>query len=158
MPPTTPATTPAVAWSVAKRAIAGPNSIAPKMTSTTSTAIPRPSMTASWINHTSRLRPMFLRKSPKPPAMDSMMRLRLTTSSRRAYWLMMAKGRKTTTRSEEHTSELQSHRDLHSFPTRRSSDLEPEATRDGLHDAPPAHDQLPQGVLVDDGEGQEDYD
>src|SRR5476649_1611650 len=28
-----------------------------------------------------------------------------------------------TTRSEEHTSELQSHSDLHSFPTRRSSDL-----------------------------------
>src|SRR5476649_1979937 len=28
-------------------------------------------------------------------------------------------------RSEEHTSELQSHRDLHSFPTRRSSDLRP---------------------------------
>src|SRR4030095_17018328 len=27
------------------------------------------------------------------------------------------------TRSEEHTSALQSHRDLHSFPTRRSSDL-----------------------------------
>src|SRR4030095_12282508 len=27
-------------------------------------------------------------------------------------------------RSEEHTSELQSHRDLHSFPTRCSSDLE----------------------------------
>src|ERR1035437_3700765 len=27
------------------------------------------------------------------------------------------------TRSEEHTSELQSRRDLHSFPTRRSSDL-----------------------------------
>src|ERR1044072_8068869 len=27
-------------------------------------------------------------------------------------------------RSEEHTSGLQSHRDLHSFPTRRSSDLE----------------------------------
>src|SRR5882672_9323765 len=26
-------------------------------------------------------------------------------------------------RSEEHTSELQSHSDLHSFPTRRSSDL-----------------------------------
>src|SRR6202022_41884 len=26
-------------------------------------------------------------------------------------------------RSEEHTSELPSHRDLHSFPTRRSSDL-----------------------------------
>src|SRR5215204_5436400 len=30
-------------------------------------------------------------------------------------------------RSEEHTSELQSHRDLHSFPTRRSSDLTPGA-------------------------------
>src|SRR5215204_3111110 len=30
-------------------------------------------------------------------------------------------------RSEEHTSELQSHRDLHSFPTRRSSDLPPHA-------------------------------
>src|SRR5476649_2177399 len=30
-------------------------------------------------------------------------------------------------RSEEHTSELQSHRDLHSFPTRRSSDLSPSA-------------------------------
>src|SRR5947207_647275 len=28
-----------------------------------------------------------------------------------------------TERSEEHTSELQSHSDLHSFPTRRSSDL-----------------------------------
>src|SRR5476649_2077486 len=29
----------------------------------------------------------------------------------------------TISRSEEHTSELQSHSDLHSFPTRRSSDL-----------------------------------
>src|ERR1035437_4958009 len=29
----------------------------------------------------------------------------------------------TDSRSEEHTSELQSRRDLHSFPTRRSSDL-----------------------------------
>src|ERR671933_660764 len=33
------------------------------------------------------------------------------------------KGTKSVGRSEEHTSELQSHRDLHSFPTRRSSDL-----------------------------------
>src|SRR6476646_6416321 len=32
-------------------------------------------------------------------------------------------------RSEEHTSELQSHRDLHSFPTRRSSDLRPSSAR-----------------------------
>src|SRR5437588_487562 len=30
---------------------------------------------------------------------------------------------RSTPRSEEHTSELQSHSDLHSFPTRRSSDL-----------------------------------
>src|SRR4030095_5793555 len=30
-------------------------------------------------------------------------------------------------RSAEHTSELQSHSDLHSFPTRRSSDLSPQA-------------------------------
>src|SRR5476649_979408 len=34
-------------------------------------------------------------------------------------------GRSRWPRSEEHTSELQSHRDLHSFPTRRSSDLWP---------------------------------
>src|ERR1044072_5705421 len=34
-------------------------------------------------------------------------------------------------RSEEHTSELQSHRDLPSFPTRRSSDLCPSASRTG---------------------------
>src|SRR5882672_1092875 len=33
-------------------------------------------------------------------------------------------------RSEEHTSELQSHRDLHSFPTRRSSDLTAPVTSD----------------------------
>src|SRR5882672_7316916 len=56
------------------------------------------------------------------------------------------------TRSEEHTSELQLHRDLHSFPTRRSSDLrsvgrshsvqklgndarEPHAQRESDHDA-----------------------
>src|ERR687893_742121 len=31
-------------------------------------------------------------------------------------------------RSEEHTSALQSHRDLHSFPTRRSSDLASSST------------------------------
>src|SRR5882672_4423479 len=46
--------------------------------------------------------------------------------------------RRATTRSEEHTSELQSHRDLHSFPTRRSSDLEFEGTR-----------HFPQQSLVD---------
>src|SRR4030095_11317514 len=34
-------------------------------------------------------------------------------------------------RSEEHTSELQSHRDLHSFPTRRSSDLRTQRHSEG---------------------------
>src|SRR5882672_11265684 len=36
-------------------------------------------------------------------------------------------------RSEEHTSELQSHRDLHSFPTRRSSDLIDRVCKAGEH-------------------------
>src|SRR5476649_1299753 len=40
-------------------------------------------------------------------------------------------------RSEEHTSELQSHRDLHSFPTRRSSDLLPDLRGCGWHLAAP---------------------
>src|SRR5476649_890759 len=35
-------------------------------------------------------------------------------------------------RSEEHTSELQSHRDLHSFPTRRSSDLDYTVNNSGV--------------------------
>src|SRR5476649_2174206 len=39
-----------------------------------------------------------------------------------------------TRRSEEHTSELQSHRDLHSFPTRRSSDLAEARHRRGQDD------------------------
>src|SRR5882672_5429154 len=42
-----------------------------------------------------------------------------------------------TTRSEEHTSELQSHSDLHSFPTRRSSDLDPEPARHAAHHRDP---------------------
>src|SRR5260221_332366 len=43
-------------------------------------------------------------------------------------------------RSEEHTSELQSHRDLHSFPTRRSSDLDPltETSRGGSSPTSPS--------------------
>src|SRR5579875_1881380 len=41
------------------------------------------------------------------------------------------------TRSEEHTSELQSHSDLPSFPTRRSSDLPPTA-HDLRHGRPPS--------------------
>src|SRR5476649_2199043 len=43
-----------------------------------------------------------------------------TAESTVAEWCVAAAGPR---RSEEHTSELQSHRDLHSFPTRRSSDL-----------------------------------
>src|ERR1044072_4409636 len=39
------------------------------------------------------------------------------------------RGHEVPARSEEHTSELQSHRDLHSFPTRRSSDLCPSPAR-----------------------------
>src|SRR4030095_14040139 len=44
-------------------------------------------------------------------------------------------------RSEEHTSELQSHRDLHSFPTRRSSDLSSFLLSD--------NQQLPQTFVFD---------
>src|SRR5476649_1610531 len=44
-------------------------------------------------------------------------------------------------RSEEHTSELQSHRDLHSFPTRRSSDLEVGVMSDGGGHGEGQHDQ-----------------
>src|SRR5438034_867679 len=40
-----------------------------------------------------------------------------------------------TRRSEEHTSELQSHSDLPSFPTRRSSDLRPDARGPSSHEA-----------------------
>src|SRR5476649_545749 len=45
-------------------------------------------------------------------------------------------------RSEEHTSELQSHRDLHSFPTRRSSDL---AAKTGSHWSPRRCDRRTDG-------------
>src|SRR5476649_2428077 len=45
------------------------------------------------------------------------------TSPRGARRPTRSAARATNWRSEEHTSELQSHRDLHSFPTRRSSDL-----------------------------------
>src|SRR5882672_9362830 len=43
-------------------------------------------------------------------------------------FLDVGKSHRMQTRSEEHTSELQSHRDLHSFPTRRSSDLSSRST------------------------------
>src|SRR5260221_665336 len=51
----------------------------------------------------------------------------LTEKLRTADTLIVADYR--AQRSEEHTSELQSHRDLHSFPTRRSSDLRTEAAQ-----------------------------
>src|SRR5947207_2162751 len=41
-------------------------------------------------------------------------------------------------RSEEHTSELQSHSDLHSFPTRRSSDLVAISSRNPPSNGPSA--------------------
>src|SRR5215211_6980324 len=55
---------------------------------------------------------------------SSSSRLRAWQSSRppTRTWAERA-GKPEVMRSEEHTSELQSHRDLHSFPTRRSSDL-----------------------------------
>src|SRR5882672_8434333 len=52
-----------------------------------------------------------------------------SSSTRTSRWARLSAGRwrlpwtASIRRSEEHTSELQSHRDLHSFPTRRSSDL-----------------------------------
>src|SRR5262252_9137665 len=52
-------------------------------------------------------------------------------------------------RSEEHTSELQSHSDLHSFPTRRSSDLRAGGFGPSRDSAPipPAVSSLPWPVL-----------
>src|SRR5476649_1997176 len=52
-------------------------------------------------------------------------------------------GRTPVSRSEEHTSELQSHRDLHSFPTRRSSDL-----LAPCHAGSPAHSPTTSGCTV----------
>src|SRR5215204_1276953 len=50
-------------------------------------------------------------------------------------------------RSEEHTSELQSHRDLHSFPTRRSSDLDGNGFKRTGFDQP-AHHRVADGRVV----------
>src|SRR5260221_156625 len=50
-------------------------------------------------------------------------------------------------RSEEHTSELQSHRDLHSFPTRRSSDLQRTRNPDQPPDRPPDPPAVPRRFL-----------
>src|SRR5262252_6778921 len=50
-------------------------------------------------------------------------------------------------RSEEHTSELQSHSDLHSFPTRRSSDLTPPGVASDALRACGVHPAFPVGTL-----------
>src|SRR5476649_1583510 len=48
----------------------------------------------------------------------------MTDNNSIAHTIMIgSNGNNAGIRSEEHTSELQSHSDLHSFPTRRSSDL-----------------------------------
>src|SRR5437588_72723 len=52
---------------------------------------------------------------PPPPTLEQM--------PASAPQVFFRNGQLTIVRSEEHTSELQSHSDLHSFPTRRSSDL-----------------------------------
>src|SRR5476649_2699822 len=57
--------------------------------------------------------------STKPPRCTA----NPSTSSMSAVTISTPRSHARSGRSEEHTSELQSHRDLHSFPTRRSSDL-----------------------------------
>src|SRR6476646_790040 len=54
---------------------------------------------------------------------NALMALRRTDEAIAEYDAALALDANDAKRSEEHTSELQSHRDLHSFPTRRSSDL-----------------------------------
>src|SRR5476649_1097547 len=63
--------------------------------------------------------------APEPgvPAMKSRVFSLLSLLVASALPLQSAFAQEKVLRSEEHTSELQSHRDLHSFPTRRSSDL-----------------------------------
>src|SRR5215204_2963980 len=61
-------------------------------------------------------------------------------------------------RSEEHTSELQSHRDLHSFPTRRSSDLaearaEHSQLLEALREGGPGRSRSEPGVVCSGGGG-----
>src|SRR5438034_865205 len=61
-----------------------------------------------------RGQPKLRRTKPVPPVPND----RPSLNATRAWFRKKLNGR-----SEEHTSELQSHSDLHSFPTRRSSDL-----------------------------------
>src|SRR5437773_2607815 len=67
-----------------------------------------------------------------------------------------AAGLRCVIRSEEHTSELQSHHDLHSSPTRRSSDLsefDAGITPHGVHRTVTAHQdtyEFPQSIVGPD--------
>src|SRR5882672_10592037 len=54
-------------------------------------------------------------------------------------------------RSEEHTSELQSHSDLHSFPTRRSSDLVRLSFREGYEHVEHMKRFTTHGMATDQG-------
>src|SRR5262252_6978031 len=82
-----------------------------------------------------------------PMAMTASARSATTTSL--AAWCCFRRSMQTSasnwstlSRSEEHTSELQSHSDLHSFPTRRSSDL----GYDGLRSV--SYNNIPGGVVL----------
>src|SRR5262252_8682508 len=70
--------------------------------------------------------PIYFRAQRKPPgsldAWDLVMRAL-------SHFWRVTREDNVVARSEEHTSELQSHSDLHSFPTRRSSDLFPRAAQ-----------------------------
>src|ERR1035437_2407631 len=77
--------------------------------------------------------------------------------SARAFSLRYSIGVVGRDRSEEHTSELQSRRDLHSFPTRRSSDLGARARASDEAEGVLAEHDVGQSLLVavfDRGRGQ----
>src|ERR687886_663957 len=83
--------------------------------------------------------------APRPRAYARVIQARCRRTSPRR---IAANPRAMEVRSEEHTSELQSHRDLHSFPTRRSSDLlragaQAKGVRAGHPGAVPAHVPAP---------------
>src|SRR5882672_1763844 len=65
----------------------------------------------------------------RPAALATPASSRLKYGTRHAPGLCCHALESSQRRSEEHTSELQSHSDLHSFPTRRSSDLPISASR-----------------------------
>src|SRR5476649_1589560 len=75
--------------------------------------------------------PICMSHSPDPAVIIAQIKEKLGIGEDKVYAVM---GDFTEPRSEEHTSELQSHSDLHSFPTRRSSDLyEPQSRSRRYH-------------------------